>query len=692
MATLAKTNTRLVAPLPVPTRAAHYWQLLALLVVVLPQMDRLPPWLDALLVLACCWRLPFMAQRLPAPNAFLRVLLLGVGMAGVFYSHHTFLGPEGGVSFLMVCVALKMLESRTQRDFFVSAILDFFVLATAFLFSQSLMLTLYVGVASVFVLAALLSLQQRESAGVKLTLRRAGILVLQTIPLMLVLFVFFPRLPPLWTLNFSQGSGHTGMSDSMSPGDISSLSESAEVAFRVEFDGAIPPSSQLYWRGLVLSHFDGQRWTQDESMSSLTRAVSAEASMPAWISAPAADAKAVKYHITLEATDQPWLFALAVPSSASNGVMLTRDFRLVYHQPLFERLSYDVVSWPQRKIDAQELPAWMRHQALQLPPAGNPVTREMAQRWLNGSGSQEKYVRDVLDWFRQERFYYTLQPPALGENRIDDFLFHTRRGFCEHYASSFVFLMRAAGIPARVVAGYQGGEKSPLANYWLVRQLDAHAWAEVWLPGQGWVNVDPTSAVAPDRIQRGAPQMANDPAYWGNSGGSKMRYNNYRLLKSLRQFSDYVNYRWHRDVLGYDTQQQEGLMMRLLGDSGLMRRLAVMGIAFVLIAGLLLLWALRGHRREQHPLDKAYYQYCARLARRGVIRAAGEGPQAFARRIATTAPAMAAEADEFASLYMALRYRPAVSVVRKSASKNANNDATKAEKLLEKRLQRLAKG
>lgn len=669
---MARAVTRPALTLP---RAARYWQIAALLVSVLPQMDRLPPWLSVLVVLACAWRLPVLEKHLPAPGIFLRLLVLAAGMAGVFYSHHTFLGPEGGVSFLLLCAVLKMQESRHSRDFFVSAILDFFILATAFLFSQSLLLTLYVAVACVMVLAALLSLQQRESAGVGLTLRRAGVLMLQAVPLMLVLFVFFPRLPPLWTLNFTQDSGRTGMSDSMSPGDISRLSESSEPAFRVEFQGRIPPSSQLYWRGLVLTHFDGQRWTQDETLNSSVVTVTSATLLPAWVSAAPTET-AVKYRVTLEASDKPWLFALALPVSATNGVALTRDARLVYRQPVYERLAYDVESWPGHQVDAQELPPWLRNISLQLPASGNPQAREMARRWLNTSGSPENYVRNVLDWFRQERFFYTLRPPVLGENRIDDFLFRTRRGFCEHYASSFVFLMRAAGIPARVVAGYQGGEKSPLANYWLVRQLDAHAWAEVWLPGQGWVSVDPTSAVAPDRIQRGAPQLANNSAYWGDSGMSTVRYNQYRLLKSLRQLSDYVNYRWHQNVLGYDSERQQGFMMRLLGDSGLLWRLVVMGGALGGLAGLLFLWALRGHRRALHPLDNAYRCYCERLARRGVIREAGEGPQAFARRVASTVPALAAEANEFSSLYMALRYRP----------------PGRSTRLLEKRLRRLARG
>ncbi|HEX6591085.1 MAG TPA: DUF3488 and transglutaminase-like domain-containing protein [Moraxellaceae bacterium] len=657
----------------IPGWPVRYWQSAALLVAVLPQFERLPYWLLALVVLACLWRTPFAERRLAAPGSLLRMLILMAGMAGVYYSHRTLLGAEGGVSFLIVCAVLKLLESRQQRDLFISVVLDFFVLATAFLFSTSLVVTVYVGLACVVIIAALLVQQQREGAGLRLSLRRAGVMALQALPLMLILFVFFPRLPPLWTLNLSQGGGRTGMSDSMSPGDISRLSESSELAFRVEFSGPLPPSRELYWRGLVLTHYDGQRWTQAEGIHE-PRPASLRAP---WVQGQDGTAP-LAYRIILEPTDQTWLFALAQPRSPTPRLGLTRDNRLVARAPVFSRLSYDVQSWPQASADIESLPDWMWMQSVQLPAQGNPEAKRMARRWYANSGSASRYVADTLDWFRQEHFFYTLEPPALGENRVDDFLFKTRRGFCEHYASAFVFLMRAAGVPARVVAGYQGGEKSPLGDYWVVRQLDAHAWAEVWLEGQGWVQVDPTSAVAPDRVQRGATQLAGNPAYWGNSGLSTVRYNNFRLLKNLRSLADYVNYRWHRDVLGYDVENQEGLMQRLLGDTSLLRRLAVMGIALAVLAGLLFLWALRGERRQLHPLDRLYRRYCARLARQGVLREAGEGPQAFARRVARQKPVLGPQAEEFARLYMALRYQPARDKAR--------------IKVLEKRLIRLARG
>ncbi|MDQ8036209.1 MAG: DUF3488 and transglutaminase-like domain-containing protein [Pedobacter sp.] len=656
--------------------AARYWQLAALITVVLPQVDRLPPWLLAAVFLGSLWASPWAERRKLLPGKFLRAILLLAGMAGVYASHRTLVGAEGGVSFLILCAVLKVLESRDGRDLFISVVLDFFILATAFLFSQSLVTALYVGLANIVIVAALLVLQQREGVSLQHTLRRAAAITMQAVPLLLVLFVFMPRLPPIWSLNLNQGSGKTGMSDSMSPGDIASLSESSELAFRVEFQGPRPPGNELYWRGLVLTQFDGQRWTEDPRVDGLNTPMGQEGSWPDWVFMHRDDQSFYRYRIIQEATDQRWLFSLAIPHTSSRDALFTRDARLTARIPVFSQLTYEVQSWTAARMDVYELLPWMRSQALQLPASGNPRAREMASRWHNSSANESAYIRRVLAWLHEEEFFYTLQPPRLGEDRIDDFLFRTRRGFCEHYASSFVFLMRAAGIPARVVVGYQGGEQSPLGDYWLVRQMDAHAWAEVWLVGEGWVRIDPTASVAPDRIEHGAARMADNREYWGDSGLSGVRYGNYQLFRQLRSMADYVNYRWTRDVLGYNSESQDGLMQRLLGDTSLLRRLGVMLALMTVLTGLILFWALRGERREQHPLDKLYRRYCQRLAKEGVLREAGEGPQAFARRVARELPRRAEEAEEFARLYTALRYRPAGS----------------RDKLLEQRLRRLARG
>lgn len=641
--------------IPLPVR---YWQIAALLAALLPQYDRLPLWLTAVVLLACVWRLPAVERRVAAPGNGVRVLILVAGLAGVALSHRTVFGPEGGVSFLILCAALKLLETRDRRDVFVLTVLDLFMLATAFLFSQSLLLTIYVGLALVVIVAALVALQQRDGVSPQRTLGRAALLVGQAVPLMLVLFVFFPRLPPLWSFNLTQGSGKTGMSDSMSPGDISQLSQSSALAFRVEFEGEIPPVKELYWRGLVLSQFDGQRWTQNEWLGVGDVYEVARPYRPQWLARrETGQLPPLNYRVILEPTDRQWLFSLDLPYSATPKVGMTRDFRLQYRQPVFQRLSYEVSSQPDAPLERAGLSPWMERDTLQLPASGNPQAREQALRWRRALPDERRYIQHVLAWFREEPFHYTLEPPPLGQNRVDEFLFGTRRGFCEHYASSFVFLMRAAGIPARVVAGYQGGEPSPLGDYLMVRQLDAHAWAEVWLPDAGWVRVDPTAAVAPNRIERGATQLAEDPLYWGAGGLGAMRYGNYRLFRELRHLADYVNYRWQRDVLGYDTDKQDGLMQRLLGDTSLLRRLAVMGVLLALLAGALFVWALYGERRQQHPLDRLYLRFCRQMAARGLVRAAGETPQAFARRIAATEPRLARRAQAVTALYVALRYR-----------------------------------
>ncbi|MDP2226294.1 MAG: DUF3488 and transglutaminase-like domain-containing protein [Moraxellaceae bacterium] len=645
------------------TLRARYWQMMALIVALAPQYDRLPPWLSVAVLLACVWRLPRVEQRLGVPGNVLRVLLLLGGLAGVFYSHRTLFGAEGGVSFLVLCAALKLLETRNARDMFVLSVLDIFLLATAFLFSQTLLLTVYVALALVVIVGALMVLQQREGVSTRQTLWRAGVMVGQAAPLMLVLFVFFPRLPPMWTLNLTEGSGKTGMSDSMSPGDIASLGQSTAVAFRVEFEGEPPPRSKMYWRGLVLANFDGQRWTQSELVNNPGALANWDMrEMPSWAPTLYLGAEQpIAYKVVLEASDEPWLFALGLSQSFTPNVGLMRDYSLRYRSPVFERMRYEARTFPGARLDPDELPDWLRRETLQLPRNGNSLARAQARRWVNAYGDGRRYIRHVLDWFRTERFYYTLEPPPLGDNRIDEFLFSTRRGFCEHYASSFVFMMRAAGLPARVVVGYQGGEKNELGQHWLVRQLDAHAWAEVWLPGEGWVSVDPTAAVAPDRIERGASGLANERSYWGDSGVSALRYGNYRMFRQLRAAVDYVNYRWQRDVLGYDSRNQDSFMRRLLGDTSLLRRLAVMTGILTTLAGLMLLWSLYGHRPYSHPADRSYRRFCRQMAAKGIVREPGEAPQAYAERIGREKPALAARAQAITSLYLALRYRPAAS-------------------------------
>jgi len=638
---------------------SRYWLLAALVFAFIPHVDRLPWWLNGVLCVMLLWRLPAIEQRLPVANSLMKVLLLLAGIAGLKSTYNVLFGPEAGVSFLIFCVALKLIETNDERDSYVLLTLSFFVLATSFLFSKSLFITVYAGFALLIITSAYVSFNQSISS--KHALKTSVVLLGQALPLMLILFVFFPRLPPLWTLKMTEGSGKTGMSDNMSPGDLAKLSQSSELAFRVEFkDNKVPPKALLYWRGLTLSRFDGKTWRTSNSpwLNDYALTAWSQQPLPQWteMQIRIKEKSQIQYKVILEPTDTTWLYALSVPYSNDKGVGLTRDFRLISSTPVFQRFTYNAFRFDAVALDP-ELPEWLRQDNLKLPSTGNPTARKMAQQWHTFYGSDEKYITAVLRWFTKNQFYYTLEPPPLGNNRIDEFLFQTRRGFCEHYASSFTFLLRAAGIPARVVIGYQGGELSPTGDSWQVRQMDAHAWVEAWLPQKGWIKLDPTAAIAPERIERGMSDMAQDQAVWGDSAFSAMKYGNYKLLGQLRNMADYLNYRWQRDVLGYDSGNQEEFLLKLLGDTQVWKRLAVMFGALVAIAGLLAAWTILKDRKKTHPADKVILKLSKQLSIRGLSRRQGEGVIAYLQRLQQQQPQWDKSLLLLQESYSAVRYQ-----------------------------------
>jgi transglutaminase-like putative cysteine protease len=638
---------------------SRYWLLAALVFAFIPHVDRLPWWLNGVLCVMLLWRLPAIEQRLPVANNLMKVLLLLAGIAGLKSTYNVLFGPEAGVSFLIFCVALKLIETNDERDSYVLLTLSFFVLATSFLFSKSLFITVYAGFALLIITSAYVSFNQSISS--KYALKIAVVLLGQALPLMLILFVFFPRLPPLWTLKMTEGSGKTGMSDNMSPGDLAKLSQSSELAFRVEFkDNKIPPKTLLYWRGLTLSRFDGKTWRTSNSpwLNDYALTAWSQQPLPQWteMQIRIKEKSQIQYKVILEPTDTTWLYALSVPYSNDKGIGLTRDFRLISSTPIFQRFTYNALRFDAVALDP-ELPEWLRQENLKLPNTGNPTARKMAREWHTFYGSDEKYITAVLHWFTKNQFYYTLEPPPLGNNRIDEFLFQTRRGFCEHYASSFTFLLRAAGIPARVVIGYQGGELSPTGDSWQVRQMDAHAWVEAWLPQKGWVKLDPTAAIAPERIERGMSDMAQTQEVWGDSALSAMKYGNYKLLGQLRNMADYLNYRWQRDVLGYDAGNQEEFLLKLLGDTQIWKRLVVMFGALVAIAGLLAAWTILKDRKKIHPADKVILKLSKQLSIRGLSRRQGEGVIAYLQRLQQQQPQWDKSLLLLQESYSAVRYQ-----------------------------------
>jgi transglutaminase-like putative cysteine protease len=621
------------------------WLLLVLAWIIVPHVEHLPPWITLLCVALGGWRWVAARRGLPLPNKWLLLALALTAGAGVLLTYRTITGRDAGVALLIVMLSLKLMEMRSVRDGIVMIFLGYFLIVTNFLYSQSILMGGYMLVAVLAITATLVGLNLPEpTLALKPKIRLAALLLAQGLPVMIVLFVLFPRAQsPLWGAPAPLQNAVTGLSDSMSPGDISRLGLSSAVAFRAEFAGAAPAPELRYWRGPVFWYFDGRTW----SAGSPRR--------PAAVSLHV-EGEPVTYTITLEPHDQQWLFALDFPITLPPTSSMTDDFQVLAAAPARQRLRYQITSQPKYRVET-ELRQLARRHALQLPPDVNPQARQLAQSWRANARSGKEIVDAALDLFSREAFFYTLSPPPLGFHSVDNFLFDSRRGFCEHYAGSFVFLMRAAGVPARVVTGYQGGEHNPIGNYLIVRQSDAHAWAEVWLEDQGWVRIDPTARIAPQRVLAEAGLLDALPSSEALPVFARM---NPDWLRQLRFGMDLVNYNWHKWVLGYSHKRQNELLSRLgmgLESARGMIYGLLTGIGgLMLIFAAAMLWRLRAHPRD--PVVAAYRRFCARLAQAGLARRQGEGPAVHAARVMQLRPDLAASVARISDLYIDLRYRP----------------------------------
>jgi transglutaminase-like putative cysteine protease len=628
------------------TRAALTWLLAALALAVAPHAQELPVWLTILFAALVGWRgfIAFRDKALP-PHGWLLIVAALAG-AGVVIDYRTLFGRDAGVALLTAMTACKLLESRRLRDGVVLVFLGYLLVMSNLLYSQDIPRVAYLlAVIAVMLTAQVLIHRQHAGLTAFAPLWLTGRMLLLAVPVMLVLFVLFPRIPgPLWGLPKDAYKGRTGLSDQMAPGTISELSQSDEVAFRVRFAGVIPPPNQRYWRGPVLWHFDGRRWTRPEEL-------------PASTSTPFTPiGAAVDYAVVLEPSNKNWLFALDLPARLPPRARMTPSFQLLRDQPVNEVYRYEMRSYPAYRTG--EPTAAERARGLQLPPRGNPRARALAADWRQRDPRPEALVNAALTLFREQAFYYTLTPPLLGVETVDDFLFRTRQGFCEHYTNAFVFLMRVVGVPARVVTGYQGGEVNALGDYLIVRQADAHAWAEVWLEGRGWVRVDPTGAVAPNRVQQGLYAAVAD---MGELPFLMRRGGNSQWLRELALTWDSFNIVWNEWVLAYGPDRQQEFLSGL--GFGRMDWGQMTVAMMVALSGLGLAyggWRWRS-RYARDPVVRAWQRFCARLARRGLARGPAEGPLDFAGRVAARRPELAAPVWEIARLYSALRYGPVAS-------------------------------
>jgi transglutaminase-like putative cysteine protease len=613
---------------------------------VLLHADRVPPWAAGIALLLIVWRLLSALRGGGSPAIAARALLALVLVSIVLARFHTLNGLAAGTTLLLLMAGLKLLETRTARDQVVMVAAGLFLLLAACLDRQELARAPLYGLQA-WLCCAALAVIATPTTSARAALSLAGRALLLALPLALLLFVFFPRLPGAFWAIPRNDLAMSGLSDTMTPGSIGQLATSYEPAFRVQFQGPVPPARERYWRGPVLHEFDGQGWRS--SPRDLRAHVPREYLGTAY-----------HYRVQLEASRQRWWFALDTPVQAPEArARLTYDDQIIGAEPLNDPVSFETVSYTHTRA-SQPLDAIVQHQDTALPPRGNPRSRALAESLRTRTGSDAALVQAVLDYLRTGGFVYSLEPERLGPDAIDDFLFRTRVGFCGHYASAFVVLMRAASVPARVVTGYLGGEWIPYGGYLLVRQSEAHAWAEVWLEGRGWTRVDPTAVVAPERLERGIldliPQQL--PVH-------ERLLHAWPWLTQVLQRWDAANAWWTNHIVRFDYDAQLGVLERLGIRAPDARYL---GSAFMvaLCAWLAVIaWHIGRSSRPQAPdaLARAYRRLCRKLARI-TPRAPHQGPLDFGAALIACRPDVQGSVLPLLERYAELRYGPPLAKTR----------------------------
>ncbi len=618
---------------PLHPRELQYMGLLMGL-VCFPHLLMQPGWLAAVLslcVIIFCSLTPLMRSKIPHSLSFMLAL---ASLGAVFQAHETLIGRDGGVAILVALSIIKLYETRNLRDAHAMFLLAFFTTGVGFLQGQAPWQAA-IALFSIFITFSLALKLENPNLSMGISSKKSFRLVLEAIPIALFLFILFPRLPaPLWNTP-SEKVGLSGLSgEQMSPGRLSQLIKDDSIAFRAEFKSSAPRQDQLYWRGPVFDQFDGERWLPTKNTGVAPPNIVALGSI-------------VDYQITLEPHQQNWLLALDLPTRAPNNSVLSRQLQLLHATPINQRLRYQASATLSWQILGDDGVA----QSLKLPEQSNPKTRELAASWQNLPPAER--VQAGLTWLKSNGFTYTLNPPLLRQrHRVDEFLFESQQGYCEHFSSSFAFLMRAANVPARVVTGYQGGSLNPSSNYYIVRQADAHAWVEVWLAGQGWQRVDPTFVISPSRIESGLGS-----SFQGAGLPMMLRSDNF-WLKSVRLKLDVFVNNWNQWVIGYDDKRQLDLLKRLgIQDFLSLTFLLWFAGSVVVSLGGFALWLILSHRPP--PIDMAsvlYLRYCKQLARHQLNRAPYETVSQFGLRCQTALPEHANAISKITQLYTQARY------------------------------------
>jgi protein-glutamine gamma-glutamyltransferase len=624
------------------------WLAAALLFVLPPMFDGLAPWVPTLLLFAIVakfWMEPrgYRLRFLP-----LKLALVVAAVVAIFISYGAIKGIEPGVSLIIVLMSLKIFEAHTVREFHFMVMLGWVLCLCGFFLAQDFAIAVCIMIAFTLLTTALVQFYRGLAAGrIWPPLRSVLTLLAQAVPLIVLLFLLFPRVTTGFRLLLAPNNiSVSGFSDRLSPGSIGAMASSSAVAFRAEFpDGNLPLRAPLYWRGLVLTQGDGMEWRSRDTPPASSHSPQELRS-----------GNTIRQWVTIEPHGEHWMFALDRPVTAPPGAILTPGNYLWSSLPIMKPRRYEVRS--SLETARQDLEPRERKRMLDVPESISPRVRELAQSWSTADPDPHAIVRRALEFFQTQHFRYSLSPGEYRRNDLEEFLFQRRVGFCEHYAASFATLMRLAGVPARVVLGYLGGEFNEMGHFYLVRQSDTHAWCEVWLPRTGWTRVDLTNVVAPERINSGFETFLERSARVGEmSPGFTRTFARQPFFAKIRVTWQTLNYAWDSRVLGFDAEAQEALTNQIglpdLRPVSLLLLSAIIAAGFVVI---LAIWMQLQTRAYPDPIQSLYARFCAKAARLGAPRDPSEGPVDFARRAGRVLPRESERIATISNFYVGLRY------------------------------------
>jgi transglutaminase-like putative cysteine protease len=629
------------------------WLAAALLFTLPPMFRSLATWVPCLFLLALAMKFWMEPRGYRLRFAIFKLMLAAVALLIIFVSYNSLKGIEPAVSLLVVLISLKVLEAHTAREFQVMVLMGWVLCLCGFFLSQDFAAALCLLTAFALLLVALIQFHRAASPGAFWPpLRTTCKLLAQAAPLIVLLFVLFPRIGTGFRFEFRDlRAAGTGFSDRLSPGSIASLANSSDIAFRAEFPGSnTRPTGPMYWRGAVMWHCDGMEWRAPYAPASISRAPNQSPS-----------GSTIRQRITLAPRGARWMFALDRPFEIPRGAVLVRGDYIWSVQPIRKTRRYEVVSSPE--VTRNDLTPYERKEALELPASISPAVRELAQSWVAQNSNSRAIINSAFQFFRTQGFRYSLSPGEYKKDDLEQFLFHRRVGFCEHYAASFATLMRLAGIPARVVVGYLGGEYNDLGDFFLVRQADTHAWCEVWLPESGWTRVDPTNVVAPGRAGLDLNSFLEGRIASGQMEPRRSafiaRLARSAIFTNIRLAWETLNYQWDTRLLGFDADVQDVL----LSSIGIAKHGPYFLIVEVLAVAVALLviyfgWMQLRTRSRVNPVKVLYERFCRKIARLGAQRHPWEGPSDFSMRAAQLLPHESERIRQISNTYISLRYAP----------------------------------